>query len=82
MKSKNISGNNMFDDKISCNGSELAYSSLYQKEGFSYLPKPNSGEFLINSADLLREMFQETPALTSSMKIETEQLSAFSAIFQ
>ena len=70
MKNKNITANNMFEDKISCNESDFDNSSIYQKDGLPIIAKPRTGEFLIKSADLLREINQEAPALTSSMKME------------
>lgn len=80
MKNKNITANNMFEDKISCNDSDVHNSSMYQRDGLPIITKPRNGEFLIKSADLLREINQEAPALTSSMKIEREAFPTYSSI--
>jgi hypothetical protein len=53
---------------------------MYQRDGLPIITKPRNGEFLIKSADLLREINQEAPALTSSMKIEREAFPTYSSI--
>jgi hypothetical protein len=65
----------------------MANSASFQKDSqgsfLSLLPlvKAKTGEFLIKSADLKREINQEEPPLSSSMVIEKDAMPTFSSLF-
>ena len=64
MKANNITGSNMFQDKISCGQEFLGNSNTYPKEHqgsfLSQVPviKAKEGEFLIQSAEMKEEIKQ------------------------
>lgn len=87
MKNKNITSSNIIDDRISCNEEEFANSGIYKKDAdgsfINLLPlaKTKTGEFLIKSADLKREIIEETPPMSTSMNMEKDPIPTFSSLF-